>query len=251
MSFDWTTFVFELVNFAVLAWILHRLVYRPLRDGIAKRRAELKATHDEAALALEEANEVNRAAEAERAELRHLRERTRREAEEEAEAERVRLLEAAREDADAERQRAVRTLALERSRALEEAHAVALEMSCELSGDLLARVAPEALEQIFLDELLATLRSARGEVAGRKLEEVHLSSARPVSREARRALAEALEGAGLGRPTLECHEDPGLRAGLRLRLGEVILDATLENHLEALKERASELLEEAHGERAA
>lgn len=40
MNFDLTTFVFELVNFGLLIWILQRVLYRPLRAGIERRRSE-------------------------------------------------------------------------------------------------------------------------------------------------------------------------------------------------------------------
>ena len=48
MSFNIWTFLFEIVNFVVLAYVLHRLLYRPLRAAIDHRRAAILETQDEA-----------------------------------------------------------------------------------------------------------------------------------------------------------------------------------------------------------
>jgi F-type H+-transporting ATPase subunit b len=40
MSFDWTTFGLEAVNFLILVWILKRLLYRPVLDAIEARRTD-------------------------------------------------------------------------------------------------------------------------------------------------------------------------------------------------------------------
>src|SRR5271169_2235610 len=90
--FNWWTFLFEALNFVVLAYVLHRLLYRPLREAIEKRReanlraqeAAAKARQD--ALALEQQlREQLAGAQRQRQELIH-------QAREQAELERRRLL---------------------------------------------------------------------------------------------------------------------------------------------------------------
>ncbi len=41
MSFNLGTFLFQTVNFIVLVYILHRLLYRPLHEAIDRRAAEI------------------------------------------------------------------------------------------------------------------------------------------------------------------------------------------------------------------
>ncbi len=48
MTFNVWTFLFEIVNFVVLAYILHRILYRPLRAAIDQRRAVLAKTQSDA-----------------------------------------------------------------------------------------------------------------------------------------------------------------------------------------------------------
>ena len=41
MRFDWWTLALQTVNFAVLVWLLHRFLYKPVLRAIDARRAEL------------------------------------------------------------------------------------------------------------------------------------------------------------------------------------------------------------------
>jgi F-type H+-transporting ATPase subunit b len=44
VELDWMTFVLEVINFLVLIWILNRLLYRPLMNVIAQRKAAIQKT---------------------------------------------------------------------------------------------------------------------------------------------------------------------------------------------------------------
>ena len=55
MTFNWWTFLFEALNFVVLAYVLHRLLYRPLREAIEKRREANARAQETAAKARQEA----------------------------------------------------------------------------------------------------------------------------------------------------------------------------------------------------
>ncbi|WP_054775053.1 hypothetical protein [Methylogaea oryzae] len=44
MELDWSTIALEIVNFLILVWLLKRLLYKPVQDIIAQRRAAIEAT---------------------------------------------------------------------------------------------------------------------------------------------------------------------------------------------------------------
>ena len=48
MGFDWVTFCAELVNLAILVWLLKRFLYHPILEIIDKRRAQISASVREA-----------------------------------------------------------------------------------------------------------------------------------------------------------------------------------------------------------
>jgi len=41
MHFDWSTFALQTANFAILVWLLHRFLYRPVLRLLDARRAEI------------------------------------------------------------------------------------------------------------------------------------------------------------------------------------------------------------------
>ena len=48
MPIDWSTLLLQLVNFLVLAWLLQRLLFRPVRRVIEERRRVTEAVLAEA-----------------------------------------------------------------------------------------------------------------------------------------------------------------------------------------------------------
>ncbi len=48
MHFDWSTFALQTVNFAILVWLLHRFLYRPVLRLVDARRAEIEKQYAEA-----------------------------------------------------------------------------------------------------------------------------------------------------------------------------------------------------------
>ena len=48
MHLDWWTIGLQTVNFAVLVWLLHRFLYKPVLGVIDARKAELQRQYDDA-----------------------------------------------------------------------------------------------------------------------------------------------------------------------------------------------------------
>ena len=49
MELTWSTFILEIINFLILVWILKRFLYKPVMDAIAKRRASIEQSMQDAA----------------------------------------------------------------------------------------------------------------------------------------------------------------------------------------------------------
>ena len=54
MQFNWFTFVLQMVSFAILVWVLTRILYGPIRRAVQRRQAETRAILDAAAEAQRE-----------------------------------------------------------------------------------------------------------------------------------------------------------------------------------------------------
>jgi F-type H+-transporting ATPase subunit b len=153
MYLDWWTIGLQTVNFAILVWLLHRFLYRPVlrridarKTEIARQYAEARATQDKAKvqLAAAEADRAGMAAEREAAlkaataQAQELSEACRAQAERDAQA----LLDGAR-----------KTLAAERERALEEARRMALDLGAEFAQRLLAEVPAQLRAEAWIERI--------------------------------------------------------------------------------------------------
>lgn len=248
MGFNLTTFLFEIVNFIVLVWIMQRLLYKPLQRAIAKRNAAIQAREDAADQRMQQAEQTLVTYQHERGELDGLRTQTIRDATEQASEERARILELAREDAAAEHARAQRMLEAEREAALAWVREELVARSAEVAGRILSQLAPEALEPALLDQLLAELDRQSG-ILAREISdhgatpEVEVTFATMPGDEGISRLRSKLENALGQTPRLALREDETLGAGLVLRVGSQVLDASMSGQLEAFRDTVREMVE--------
>jgi F-type H+-transporting ATPase subunit b len=245
MSFSWTTFLFEVVNFLILLWLLQRVIFKPLKRGIDERRKAIEERAAESEARLLEAERVRDEVTVARDAIEEERSRVLREAEEEAAADRARLLEIAREDAETERHRAARALDLERAELLMHTRELAIETSVALAAAVLQKIAPEALHAALSERLIAELDQhptrLTAESGDRAALAVPVGAGEGVAEPIRARLAIALGRA----VAVDVEEDPELIAGARLRLGDYLIDASLVGQLESLEALALERIPEA------
>ncbi len=252
MSFDWTTFVFEIVNFLLLLWILQRVLYRPLREGIERRREELAREHGRAAAERDAARAQREEAQARLAEIEHLRETIVADAREQAAKEEARILGQARQDAVAERERVQRTLERERIEELEWLRETTADGAAEIAGRLLKELLPESADSVLTKALVVSLGEHRDTLKKESIAiagpsgrlTVELSVPRPPSEEALHSLRQALTQVCAVAFDLVVREDADLLAGPVLRIGDRVLDASVAGHLAVLRDRVRELVEE-------
>lgn len=252
MGFNPTTFIFEIINFIVLVWLLQRLLYKPLQRSIDRRNAAIRAREDAADQRTNEAEQALANYRARHAELDNLGEQVIREATEEASEQRARILEQAREDAAAERARAQSMLEAEREAALGWVREELVERSAEVAGRMLERLAPHALEPALLEQLIAELER-QSEVLGREVHEasgdgtaapeVEVTFATMPGDEGVSRLREKLAETFGRAPRLTLREDSTLGAGLVLRVGHRVLDASMAGQLEAFRDMVRETVE--------
>ena len=248
MQINPTTLVFEIINFLVLVWLLSKLLYRPLREAIVTREHALEQERAQSERALSEARALEQDWKAKHAELAQLADRVRAEALAGASAEQADMLSRAREEAAAERSKAETLLRAEREAAEQWVRSTAIDRSTELAGELLHTLAPDAVDLALTEGLIDMLERRGAELLGSDSQpspalEVELVGAHvprePVVERVRHALAAVLSES----PRFNVREDPSLRAGLQLRVGDRLLDASLAGKLQAFRDVARSLAE--------
>jgi len=242
MRLDWTTLALQLVNFAILVWLLQRFLYRPVLRVIDARRTALAGAQAQAAHEIEAANRQLADAQAQRAGLAGERAAALARAEEES-----RQLVAARQsqaqrEAEALLADARSTLAQEREHAQGALQGAALDLAADMARRVLAEV-PEPLRvQPWLERIERHLRSVprgelaelSGELSGAGMLRVMTACAvaAPVQEEWRIRLR-----AALARDALIVFEiDPGLIAGAELRFPHAHLSFSIQGAIAALQE---------------
>jgi F0F1-type ATP synthase membrane subunit b/b' len=257
LDLDLATVAFQIVNFLALAALLYFLLFRPVMKNVRERS-------DRKAQMLKEIEDNRAAAE----KLRSALEARLASAEEEAAA----IVIGARQEAEIERDSLLQETHAEVERILAKAHVDAYQMRgqeledlhedildtiLEVSTLVISHVAPEELHETMVRHLneriwemghsemdrVRTFRRSLGERAPT----AYVTVAAPLSAEQQGELARTLTALADRNVQLELTIDPTLAAGLRVRMGDVIVDGSIAGQIADLRERASETITERFG----
>jgi F-type H+-transporting ATPase subunit b len=157
MLIDWFTVAAQTINFLILVWLLRRFLYQPVLAAIDAREAKIAAELKDAAAKKSEAQAERDDFRSKGAALENQRAELLRKATDEANAERQRLLDTARNDADALRVKldaAVETERLELNREIvrrtqQEVFAIARKALVDLAGTTLE----DRIVEVFIRRL--------------------------------------------------------------------------------------------------
>lgn len=246
MELNWSTFILEIINFLVLVWILKRFLYRPVLNAIARRRADIDKS-------LEDARKTREQAEAMKVQYNNRL----RDWEKEKEA----AHETLRREIGAERERLTAELHArldqeqERLQVIEERHREdvarrteeqAMQQASTFASRLLARIAGPELEDRLVEAAIADLAGLSAEQRtvlhgawNSANKEITVMSAYPLREERLEALNGALASLlDEERIAVEAEINAALVAGLRISIGPWLLRANLQDDLVAFAEAA-------------
>jgi F-type H+-transporting ATPase subunit b len=237
LSFSWTTFIVEIVNFIVLMWLLTRFLYRPIAATIAARQDAIRKQLEEANALKSKGEELQQryetrlhAWEDEKASLRTeferalADERVKREADLEASLKRER--DAAMTAERARDQETLRRLQDEADR-----------RGAEFCATLLSRFASPELEAQIVQATLAdlqTLPSGKRALLARAnngAAEARITTRYPVPEDRRREFIDALHACAENVTHVDFQQDEHLVAGVHIDLGAVSIEGNLAEEL--------------------
>ena len=240
MHFDWFTFALQTVNFAILVWLLHRFLYRPVLRLIDARRAEIDKQYADAHAVEIKAKEQLAAVAAERASIATERSAALQEAAAQAEEAAVARRTQAERDVAAVLENARKTLADEREHALAAARRAALDLGTEIAGRLLAEVPMKLRAEAWIERIedyLAALPEPERDALAKQLPDtVHLKvmTASALSAETAGTWRLRLQRA-LGDITIDFGVDPKLVAGAELHFPNAVLRFSWASALAAMR----------------
>jgi F-type H+-transporting ATPase subunit b len=219
----------QIVNFIVLALLLRALLYGPITKMLDERRAKIeKGLEDARAAETARANaeaERQSVLDAARAEAQKLRA----EANQQAEQAAAKIRADAQAEAVKIKADALSGLSAERDKMLSELRgqiaALAIAASSKLIGESLDRQRQEALIADFFAKVPAEVRSGLAGVTG----EAQVESAVPLTPD-----EQARVKSELALTQVNFRVDPKLLGGLRVRVGDKVVDGSVAGQLEAL-----------------
>jgi F-type H+-transporting ATPase subunit b len=246
---DVWTVIFQIVNFLVITALLYFLLFKPsmknIRARAEERREKLNQIEEERqeVAALRSEWEERVASAEERAEEIVA------EAREDAEQERRTVLEETQEEAERVLVEAHSDAARVRKNAIEDFHDDLVDAVLSISAVIIRQVAPEEVHHSMVEDLtdriwemgrseMPRVESFRGSL-GDRAPTAHVATAQPLSSELQGSLARTLAALADRNVDLDIEVDPELAAGLRVRLGDIVVENSIQGQLEDLEDRVS------------
>ena len=219
MTIDWWTLGFEIVNVAVLIWLLGRFFWRPVSAMIEERRAKSAAMLDDAAKKQAEAGATLEEIRKTRAGLAAEHEQAVAQARKEAEAARASILDTARKEADAVKSSAEAGIKARQAAEQKAWTDRSSRLAVDIAGRLAGRLDRPVVREAFLDWLVATIGDLPDKTRkavtedGAALEAV---SASDLTDDEQKRIRDAVAAAFGTAPTITFKTEPALIAGLEL-----------------------------------
>jgi F-type H+-transporting ATPase subunit b len=252
LELDITTIIFQIANFVVLSALLYRFLLKPVMRRVQERAAE------KARLMAEMARERQQA-EQTRLELEERLARAEQEAQEivnsaEARIEKARqaLLEETYKESERILHEAHEDSRRLRQQGLADSYDDILDTIIELSVVVISRAAPSGLHETLVKRLSDRIwELGRSDIArvedfrkalGDRTPIASIVSAQPLTAEQQGVLARTLTALADRRVSLEVKSDPALVAGVRVRVGDMVIDSSIAGDLTELRQDVGKTL---------
>jgi len=238
MTFDWWTLALQAINFVVLVWLLWRFLYRPVREVIAKRKEVADRAFNEADSKAKEAEAARQSFEDGKAKLVQERQDMLKKVHDELEAERAKVLEAARGEAAKLVDEAHAAITDERAAAFDEIRAQVGELAADMASGLLRNIGSNALSEVFLEQLDKQLKALPADELKRleadlAANSAHLKvvTAEPLAAKDRKRWTARLETVLANTVETEFTTDPNILGGAEIHFPHAVLKFTWADQL--------------------
>jgi F-type H+-transporting ATPase subunit b len=234
MQFNWSTFLFQIINFLVLVFILHKVLYKPITNIIKKRRQAIEEKFKQAGAEREEAEKLKKEYDDKLLEINREQNRILAKARQESEEERTRLIEEARQGADRERTKAIQSLDQEIEKRLGDLQKNIVASATHLAGKLLHQITGEELDQYLIQYTVAKIKDLNTSdldlSKNDTIDAILFAAQDPDHTVVEQFRAELRKALGMN-VDLTVHTEPSMIAGFRLEIGELIIDAGIDRQL--------------------
>ena len=236
-----STLLLQIANFLIMAYILTRFLFKPLKETLGKRASRVTRAVVEAEKATREVEELRLEYEKKHENIDAEIAALKNEARIVIDQTRQQMLREAYQEIEAMRTRAKEEIEQQRADALLLHRSRIGELVTTLTQRLIKGVLNPQLHQAYLDTFLDQLRSLQLEghisTSGEETVSTELITATPLAQENKARIATTLETMASQPIDLACRVDAGLIAGAMVRLGDMLIDGSLQGQLQQLRSR--------------
>ena len=244
LDINLSTLLLQVANFLIMVFILTRFLFKPLKEVLDKRTSQVTWAIDEAEKATREAEKARLEYDKKHGNVSAEIAALKNEARIVIDETRQQMLKEAYEEIEAMRARAQEETEQQRAEALRLHRGKIGELVTTLIQRMMKDVLNPQLHQAYLDAFLDQLRLVQldGRISNNGEETVpaELITTIPLAQENERRVAATLETAVSQPVDLICRVDPDLIAGAMVRLGDMLIDGSLQGQLQQLRNRYEE-----------
>lgn len=253
LDIDLTTILAEIINFLVIAAALYFLLFKPTVKHIEKRAQEKEEMMLNAKQKENEAEEKLAQIEARLADIDKEIEARLEEAYQNAQSESEALLAETQKEAEKIIRDAEKEAERRQSLEMEELEQELVDTILNISAQVLSKSTPDKTHEKLIEELnqeiwdmgksdMPQVRTIRDSLSERT-PTVNVVSAKELTPEQQRSLVRTFSALADRNVNMEIEIDPGLIAGIRLRMGDLVVENNLAVELEELRAEVFESLE--------
>ncbi len=243
MEVNWSTFILEIINFLILVWILKRFLYKPVMDSIVKRRTSIEQSMQEASNKDQEAQALKTQYEHRLEDWEREKLEAREHLHDAIEQERQQLQAQLHDALDQEKEKA-KVIAAQQEQELQRRYEQqALQNSMRFTSKLLGELASAELESRLVNRLIEQLSALQDEQRKRLGQALNaheltaqIQTAFSLPEVQRSQLQQALQSISGHEISCQFEQDNSLLAGIRIHLGPWLLQANLQDELQAFVE---------------
>ena len=238
MKFNIWTLLFQIINFVVLLFILKRILYKPIREIIEKRRGLIAKTVEDAEKTKKEAQELKEKHQEELEKLKELQSQMLEQTREEALKDRNKLLGEAEKDAVKIIEKEKALFDAEKRRVEAELKNKTIEIASVFASNLLGDISDEELHKAILRKFMKENGKIISDIS--KIKEtvetlnIDIVTAYPLPMDDIKLFQETIESHLAKKVNINTTVDKALIAGLRIKAYDMIYDSSLAGQVNAL-----------------
>jgi F-type H+-transporting ATPase subunit b len=241
LKINLSTLLLQVANFLIMVFILTRFLFKPLKEVLDKRASQVTKAVDEAEKTTREAEELKLEYEKKHKNIDAEIVALKNEARIVIDATRQQMLQEAYQEIEAMHARAREEIEQQRADALRLHRSKIGELVAALTRRMMEDILNPPLHQAYLDAFLYQLRSVqldgRISTSGEEAVSAELITATPLVQDNKARIVTMLETMVPQPIDLVCRVDAGLIAGAMVRLGDMLIDGSLQGQLQQLRSR--------------